>query len=102
MTASPLSLGNDLTIGRAAELRELLLARLAEAPAVLSLDLGEVADFDSAGIQLLLATRRALAEAGAQLSVVAASAVVRAGLQTFGLDSLLEPGDPAVAQETGR
>ncbi len=91
MTQAVLSLGRDLTIVRAAELRETLLAKLAEAPAVLALDLGEVSDFDSAGVQLLLATRRSLAEAGAQLAIVTASSNVRSGLALFGLAGLLEP-----------
>jgi len=91
MTQAVLSLGRDLTIVRAADLRETLLARLAEAPAVLALDLGEVSDFDSAGVQLLLATRRTLAEAGARLSIVAASSTVRTSLALFGLAGLLEP-----------
>lgn len=103
MTASAIPLGNDLTIARAAEVRELLLARLAEAPAVLSLDLGSVADFDSAGIQLLLATRRSLAEAGGRLVVTEVSGAVRAGLQLFGLDSLLQPAvQDADEPEAGR
>jgi anti-anti-sigma factor len=95
MTQAALSLGRDLTIVRAAELRETLLARLAQAPAVLALDLGEVSDFDSAGVQLLLATRRSLAEAGARLAIVAASSTVRASLALFGLTGLLEPATGA-------
>jgi anti-sigma B factor antagonist len=91
MTPAALSLGRDLTIVCAAELRETLLARLAEAPAVLALDLGEVSDFDSAGVQLLLATKRSLAEAGARLTIVAATSTVRASLSLFGLADLLEP-----------
>lgn len=91
MTQAVLSLGRDLTIVRAAELREALLARLAEAPAVLALDLGDVSDFDSAGVQLLLATRRSLAEAGSRLAIVAASSNVRASLALFGLACLLDP-----------
>jgi len=91
MTPDALSLGGDLTIMRAADLRETLLARLAEAPPVLALDLGAVSDFDSAGVQLLLATRRALHEAGARLVIVAASPTVRSSLALFGLGALLEP-----------
>lgn len=93
-TPPGIPLGGDLTIARAAELRERLLARLAEAPPVLALDLGEVADFDSAGIQLLLAARRTQAQAGARLVVIKASAPVRDAVQLFGLDSLLELPHP--------
>lgn len=56
----------------------------------LTLDLGEVTDFDSAGVQLLLAARRSLAERGQRLQVATASPVVRDGLQVFGLQSLLD------------
>jgi anti-anti-sigma factor len=97
MTPHTLSLGGDLTILRAAELRETLLARLAQAPRVLALDLAEVGDFDSAGVQLLLATRRALDEAGAQLAIVAASPTVRASLALFGLGALLAPAAEGAA-----
>lgn len=92
---APLSLGRELTIVRAAELRETLLARLAEAPAELELDLSEVSDFDSAGVQLLLSTRRTLAETGARLAVVGASSSVRSSLALFGLDHLLAPARPS-------
>lgn len=97
MRPEALSLGGDLTIVRAAELRETLLARLAEAPPVLALDLGNVSEFDSAGVQLLLATRRALADAGARLAIVAASPTVRASLALFNLESLIAPAEGATA-----
>ncbi|MBL8341923.1 MAG: STAS domain-containing protein [Rubrivivax sp.] len=90
MTPDTLSLGAELTIVKAAALRETLLARLATAPRELRLDLGEVSEFDSAGVQLLLAARRSLAEAGGRLVVGAASATVRQGLEVFGLTGLLD------------
>jgi anti-anti-sigma factor len=90
MNTEPLSLGSELTIVQAAALRETLLARLATAPRTLHLDLGDVGDFDSAGVQLLLATRRSLADAGGRLVICAASASVRRNLEVFGLAGLLE------------
>ncbi len=56
--ANPLALGPELTIYHAAEQRTALLAALAAHPEGLALDLGEVAEIDSAGVQLLLAAHR--------------------------------------------
>ena len=89
MSDAPIALGNEVTIAQAAALRETLLAALAKAPRELRLDLADVADFDSAGVQLLLSARRSLAEAGARLFLKAASPTVRDALQVFGLDELL-------------
>jgi anti-anti-sigma factor len=100
MSTDTLSLGNELTIVQAAALRETLLARLASAPRELRLDLAEVSDFDSAGVQLLLATKRSLADAGARLVVSAASATVRRNLEVFGLGLLLEPAATQAAQRS--
>jgi len=98
--AAVLTIDGDFTIVRAAELREALLARLATAPSELALDLGAVSDFDSAGVQLLLATRRSLAEAGAQLHIVATSSAVRQALALFGLAALaVEPADAVTPEE---
>ena len=66
------------------------LADAVNAGGDLTLDLSEVTDFDSAGVQLLLAARRSLVERGQRLHVAAASQVVRDGLQVFGLQSLLD------------
>ena len=89
MTPQALPLGPDLTIGFAAAWRD-TLADAVNAGGDLTLDLSEVTDFDSAGVQLLLAARRSLVERGQRLHVAAASQVVRDGLQVFGLQSLLE------------
>ncbi|MCB1994944.1 MAG: STAS domain-containing protein [Rhodoferax sp.] len=89
MTTPALPLGPELTIAFAATWRE-TLADAVNAGGNLTLDLGEVTDFDSAGVQLLLAARRSLAERGQRLQVATASPVVRDGLQVFGLQSLLD------------
>lgn len=96
MNTEILSMGHEMTIVQAAALRESLLARLATAPRELALDLGEVADFDSAGVQLLLATQRSLSEAGARLCITAVSPTVRRNLELFGLQALLETPTPEV------
>ncbi|MCP5283920.1 MAG: STAS domain-containing protein [Burkholderiaceae bacterium] len=89
MNRPALPLGPELTIGFAAAWRE-TLADAVNAGGQVTLDLGEVTDFDSAGVQLLLATQRSLAERGQRMNVAAASPVVRDGLQVFGLQSLLD------------
>ncbi len=90
MSQAPFALGPELTIAFAAGVREQLAAAVAAAPAgPLTLDLSGVSEFDSAGLQLLLATRRSLAAAGRTLHLQAPSAVVQDALQVFGLRSLL-------------
>jgi anti-anti-sigma factor len=94
LASTALSLGPELTIAYAAACRDTLAEALASTLGDLVLDLGEVTDFDSSGVQLLLATQRSLAERGDALQVTAASAAVRDALTLFGLDGLL--GQPAV------
>lgn len=98
MSDTAIALGNEVTIAQAAAQRETLLAELAKAPRVLRLDLGAVNEFDSAGIQLLLAARHSLAQAGARLQIMAASPAVRRSLELFGLAALLEDGIAAEAR----
>ena len=91
---SRLRIDAEMTIAAAAGLRETLVdavTALPEGSAVLQLDLSAVHDFDSSGVQLLLATRRSLADRGAALHVVAAAAAVRDALKLFGLAALLAP-----------
>jgi anti-anti-sigma factor len=87
--AEPLVLGPELTIVQAAATHASLAQALADGPGDLLLDLGGVTDFDSAAVQLLLATRRSLAERGDALRLTQASVAVRDALDVFGLDSLL-------------
>jgi anti-anti-sigma factor len=87
--AASLDLGPELTIAHAASWHETLTGALAGHAGDLPLDLAGVTDFDSSGVQLLLATRRSLAERGDALRIVAASAAVRDALATFGLLDLL-------------
>lgn len=95
-----LPLGPELTIAFAAACRDTLVDALATTPGDLALDLGEVTDFDSSGVQLLLATQRSLAARGDALCITAASAAVRDALTLFGLGGLLDPAT-AHAAATG-
>ena len=102
-TAPPL--GPELTIPHAAELREQLLRVLAAvsaqaggvagSAAELVLDLSDVSDCDSSGVQLLLATHASLALRGQALRLQSPSQAVCAALATFGLG-----GWPATAGST--
>jgi anti-sigma B factor antagonist len=94
-THGALNLGTELTIAFAAACRDLLADALASRHGDLPLDLGGVVDFDSSGVQLLLAARRSLAERGDALVITAASPTVRDALALFGLRALLD--DPAAA-----
>lgn len=81
----------DLTIYEAAETRASLLALVDGARAV-ELDLADVGDIDSAGLQLLLATARTL---GGRLSLVGASAAVTEAIGLLGLGRHLPIADAA-------
>lgn len=85
-----LALGPDLTIAQAAACRDTLVDALCSGPGDLSLDLSAVTDIDSAGLQLLLATRRSVRERGAALRLMGVSATVQDALAVFGLDAQLE------------
>jgi anti-anti-sigma factor len=91
MSHSTFAMGSDVTISQAASLRDALLARLAQAPRTLTLDMSEVTEVDSAGAQLLLATRTALSRAGGRLVIEPVSPTVRHGLALVGLAHLLNP-----------
>lgn len=90
MTATTLTLPAELTIVHAAALRDTLHAALPKAPGAMRLDLGEVNEFDTAGVQLLLACKRTLHDQGSTLELVNCSSAVRRGLETFGLQALTE------------
>jgi ABC-type transporter Mla MlaB component len=76
------ALAGDWTIYRAAELHALLRERIDGGAE--RLDLSGIGEFDSSGLQLLLAARRSAAAAGR------APEPVRALCATYGLDGLLD------------
>lgn len=87
MAPPALALHGPMTIAQAAALREQLLHALAGGTT--ALDLAEVSEFDSAGVQLLLAAQHSAATAGQAFGLCAASPVVREVLQLLGLQALL-------------
>ena len=78
----------EMSIYTAAALKEPLLAQLEKAGASAQLDLSEVSEFDTAGLQLvLLAERQASGRAGA-LRILEPSPAVREVLELCGLERL--------------
>jgi anti-sigma B factor antagonist len=65
----------ELTIRRAQEMKDVILARLARSQ-VLEVDLAGVTDIDTAGLQLLLMARRAARASDKELRLVAPSPAV--------------------------
>ncbi|WP_137172797.1 lipid asymmetry maintenance protein MlaB [Massilia sp. HP4] len=74
----------DLTIYQAAEARESLLALVDSARAV-DLDLADVGEIDSAGLQLLLATARTLAAREGSLRLTRPNAALVETIDLLGL-----------------
>jgi anti-anti-sigma factor len=83
---SRLQLDGELTIYRAAELKPQLLQALVPG-AALELDLSEVSELDSAGVQLLLLAEREARAQGGTLRLAAASAPVGEVLALLGLQT---------------
>jgi anti-sigma B factor antagonist len=91
-----LALTCDLTIYHALEQKALLLEALAaiEAGDELELDLVNVGDIDTAGLQLLLLLKKEAQRAGKRVAIVAHSQAVRALIDFCKLAA--EMGDPLV------
>lgn len=85
----------ELTIQVAADQRVQLLAAVARHSDDLALDLSNISNCDSAGVQLLLATQRSVEQRGGQFGICAASDVVVQALKTYGLQYLHKPGASA-------
>lgn len=79
----------EMSVVNAGAQREQLLAALDGVDAGLALDLGPVDSIDSAGVQLLLATRRSLARQSATLTLDGIGPAVSEALQVYGLQTLL-------------
>ena len=89
-TRASFPIDGEMTIYRAAELKETLLAALAAAPA-LDLELRHVEEIDTSGVQLLLLARQEAARAGKSLRFVGHSAPVREAFAMLGFDEHLDP-----------
>jgi anti-sigma B factor antagonist len=85
----------ELTMHHAEMLAPLLLASLPTDGSVARLDLSDVSEIDTAGLQLLMAAHRETVNRFSSLSIVAASQIVRETLELFRQDALLTPPVPA-------
>jgi anti-anti-sigma factor len=94
MHATAHQLDGELTIQQATAQQQALLEAVAAcATHALMLDLSRIEACDSAGVQLLLATRLSLAQHGGTLQLDPVSAPVRAALHTYGLIDWLPAGE---------
>lgn len=89
-----LAIAGELTIYRAAELCAQLREALAPA-GDLVLDLAEVTECDTAGVQLLLAVARLLEDRGSRLLLAGTSGAVRDALKSLGLKSRFPQAEAA-------
>lgn len=88
-----LVIADDLSIYHAMEQKQQLIAAL-EAVDALELDLSQVAEIDSAGLQLLMLAKREAGRSGKRLSIVAHSPAVRQTLDFCNLAAFF--GDPVI------
>lgn len=93
MSDTPLILDGPLNIYTAQELKVRLLAAVQAHPA-LQLDLSQVSELDSAGLQLLYLAKREANRAGHTLSIVGHSDAVREVLDLTNLNVWF--GDPTL------
>ena len=89
----------ELTIYRAAELKERLLDALAATDAVLEIKLAGVKEVDTAGVQLLMLAKREASRSGKQLRLLSHSGPVLAAFELLGLGSYF--GDALLVVEDG-
>lgn len=86
-----MALEGDMSIYSAAALKDRLLDAV-KTTADLELDLSQVSEFDSAGLQVLYLAKREAAQAGHNLRIVAHSTSVRELLDLYNLVAFF--GDP--------
>lgn len=94
-----LRLAGELTIYRAAELKDALLAPLASG-VTLEIDLAGVTELDTAGLQLLMLAKKTAQAQGAALRLLGHSAAVVDVFELLGMAGWF--GDPLVMAAAGR
>jgi anti-anti-sigma factor len=93
-------ISGELTMHYAETLAPLLLAAFPTDGSAAQLDLSDVSEIDTAGLQLIMAARREAANRSIPLSIVAASQAVRDTLELFRQGALFAP--PAVEPKPAR
>ncbi|RVU49025.1 STAS domain-containing protein [Rubrivivax rivuli] len=94
---APLRLPAELTIYTVGELHPQWLAWLASSEPVAAVTGESVDQVDAAGLQLLLALQRGLADKGHSLALHAPSTALQAACQALGLQGWLAEHSPGVA-----
>jgi anti-anti-sigma factor len=92
-TTARLNLNQDLTIYHVMDQKQQLIDALAATDA-LELDLSQVPEIDTAGLQLLMLVKREAGRQGKQLTIVAHSPAVRQTVDFCNLAAFF--GDPVV------
>lgn len=92
-SSQPLAVTEDLTIYHALEQKQVLLDALA-ATSVLELNLAQVSEIDTAGLQLLVLLKKEAQRAGKQVRIVAHSQAVSSVIDFCNMAA--EFGDPLV------
>lgn len=87
------AIADDLTIYNAIEQKQMLMQALGESDA-LELDLSQVGEVDTAGLQLLILAKREASRLGKRLSIVAHSQALRQTIDFCNMASFF--GDPVV------
>ena len=90
----------ELTMHHAQTLAPLLLAALPTDGSAAQLDLSDVSEIDTAGLQIIMAAQREAVSRFTSLSIVAASQIVRDTLELFRQDALLAA--PPLAAKSAR
>jgi anti-anti-sigma factor len=90
-------IAGDMTIYQAEEIRQKLLGGVAASGATVEIDLQDVGEIDTAGVQLLIAAKQAAAAVGKTLCLTACSAAVTEVLAILGLATFLAPPAPPAA-----
>ena len=89
----------EMTVYTCGELKSLLLDQLTAHPEAAEIDLSRVAEFDTAGLQLLLTARRYANDGGRELRVVNPSRAVAEVLELCRLGALVAPSDTATGAQ---
>jgi anti-sigma B factor antagonist len=79
----------EMTVYTASQIKQPLVDAVADGPTNIQLDLSEVSEFDTAGVQLLLLVHREALSSGRHFALRAESAIVREVLALCGALGLL-------------
>ena len=101
LETAALRIEGEMTIYRAAELKQLLLAPL-DHPIALKVDLSKVTEIDTAGVQLLMLARREALSAQRPLQLLAPSPAVAQAMDLLGLASYFGEALLAAPGQSGK